>query len=250
MRVRSIITRKTKYKFFGFVLVGFFLLSVFHLLSPSLNVSFNNNSVVSSSVSLSGSPVSLEQTGNDNLIEYIQTGKLFSLRKISNLQLLLLGKLSFEKHSTSSILDENSTKKMVIHEVIQHHPGITLREIQRKTGFALGVIQYHVNRFESSDIESLKLGRCKHFFSSRAHFSDQEKKGFAVLRNQNVKSILQCLNSKHTAYRQKNIAEVTGLSKFMVSYYIKQLRQLGIVNHDAHCIRIVQDYQFLASFLI
>ena len=63
-----------------------------------------------------------------------------------------------------------------------------LREIQRKTGFALGVLQYHLNRFDSRDIESLNLGRCKHFYSTQSHFSATEKIGLAVLRNENIKS--------------------------------------------------------------
>jgi predicted transcriptional regulator len=138
----------------------------------------------------------------------------------------------------------------VIHEVIVQTPGITLRQIQRKTGFALGVIQYHINRFDSTDIESLYLGRCKHFFSYQAQFSATEKIGLAVIRNQNVKIILQCVNTKNQAYSQKNIAEETGLSKFLVSYYIKQLKQLGIVTHNGHSIKITNDYQFLKNFLL
>ena len=250
MMVGSIITKKTKYQLLGLVLVGFFLLSVFHLLSPSLNISFNNSSVLSSSVSLSESPVSLEQVRNDDFIRYIQTGKLFNLEKISNLQLLLLGKISQDKLHSRNIISENFTRKMAIQEVIIQTPGITLREIQRKTGFALGVIQYHLNRFDNRDIESLYLGRCKHFYSTQSHFSATEKIGLAVLRNENIKSILNCVNSENQAYRQKNIAELTGLSKFLVSYYIKQLRQLGIVNHNVNSIRIESDYQFLADSLI
>jgi predicted transcriptional regulator len=248
--VHSIITKKTKYTLFGFVLVGLTLLSVFHVLSLSLNVPFNDSSTISSSGSLSESPISLEQTRNSHLIENIQTEKLFSLEKISNIQIILLGRISQSKLCSRNIISENATKKNVIHEVIVQTPGITLRQIQRKTGFALGVIQYHINRFDSTDIESLYLGRCKHFFSYQAQFTTTEKTGLAVIRNQNVKSILQSVNTKNQAYSQKNIAEETGLSKFLVSYYIKQLKQLGIVTHNGNCIKIENNYHFLKYSLL
>ena len=248
--MRSIITKKTKYKIVGFVLVGFFFLPVFHVLSPSLNVFFENNSDLSSSISLLESPVSLEQAIDIKFIKYTQAEELFSLENVSSFQLLLLGKLSQDKLGSRNSFSEKITKKIAIQDVIIQTPGITLREIQRKTGFALGVLQYHLNRFDSRDIESLNLGRCKHFYSSQAQFSDTEKIGLAVLRNQNIKFILNCVNSDDQAYRQKDISELTGLSKFLVSYYIKQLRHLGILNHDANCIRIEGEYQFLDCSLI
>ena len=195
-----------------------------------MSVPFNDGSAISSPVSISESPV--------------------SFKKITNLQLVFLGKISHDKLSFNSGFNENFTKKTAIHEIIVKTPGITLREIQRKTGFALGVIQYHINRFGSNDIESLYLGRCKHFFSYQAQFTATEKRGLAVLRNQNVKSILRCVNTKSQAYSQKNIAEETGLSKFLVSYYIKQLKQHGIVTHNGHCIKIENEYQFLKRSLI
>ena len=225
--MQSIITKKTKNQLFGFVLVVLFLLSVFYILSISMSVPFNDGSAISSPVSISESPV--------------------SFKKITNLQLVFLGKISHDKLSFNIGLNENFTKKTVIHELIVQTPGITLREIQRRTGFALGVIQYHINRFDDSDIESLYLGRCKHFFGSRPHFSATEKTGLAAVRNQKIRSILHCINSKNQARRQKDIAEETGLSKFLVSYYIKQLKQLGIVNHNGHCITINSDYQFLVN---
>jgi predicted transcriptional regulator len=248
--VHSIITKKTKYTLFGFVLVGLTLLSVFHVLSLGLNVPFNDSSTISSSESLSELPTPLEQTRNSHLIENIKTEKLFSIENFSSMQIILLARISQDKLSFQNIFSENTSKKNVIHEVIVQTPGITLRQIQRKTGFALGVIQYHINRFDSTDIESLYLGRCKHFFSYQAQFSATEKIGLAVIRNQNIKIILQCVNTKNQAYSQKNIAEETGLSKFLVSYYIKQLKQLGIVNHNGHSIKIENDYQFLEQSLL
>ena len=225
--MQPIITKKTKNKLFGFILVVLFLLSVLYILSMSMSVPFNDESAISSSVSISESPV--------------------SFKKITNLQLVFLGRISHDNISFNIGLYENFTKKTAIHELIVQTPGITLREIQRRTGFALGVIQYHISRFDDSDIESLYLGRCKHFFSSRPHFSATEKMGLSVIRNQNVKSILMCVSSENQAYRQKDVVKITGLSKFLVSYYIKQLKQLGIVSHNGHCITINSDYQFLVN---
>lgn len=55
---------------------------------------------------------------------------------------------------------------MIIKETIEQNPGIGLREIQRATGFSMGVTQYHLRCLEAEEIESFKVGNSKHYDQS------------------------------------------------------------------------------------
>ncbi|MFX0211853.1 MAG: hypothetical protein ACFFDT_38110, partial [Candidatus Hodarchaeota archaeon] len=78
--------------------------------------------------------------------------------------LILIGTIYLEKpkyHET-----KRNKNRSIIKATISENPGINLREIQRSTNLAMGVIQYHIRSLESREpeIESLKFGRSKHFF--------------------------------------------------------------------------------------
>ncbi|MFW9902719.1 MAG: winged helix-turn-helix transcriptional regulator [Candidatus Thorarchaeota archaeon] len=157
-----------------------------------------------------------------------------------NLPLFLIGKWSSESSSDrNEFIPVNRT---IIKATIRQNPGITLREIQRKTDLAIGVIQYHLGRLEATEIEAFMLGKCKHLFLKQSNFSLKEKMWFAVLRNKSVRAILQYLESNTNDNLQKDIVNSTGISKVMVSYYVKQLEQFGIIRRKHHQLSISEDY--------
>ncbi|UCG00943.1 MAG: winged helix-turn-helix transcriptional regulator [Candidatus Heimdallarchaeota archaeon] len=160
--------------------------------------------------------------------------------KLLNLPIIFLGRWTFENHQNDD--EKIPVNRSIIKETIEESPGITLREIQRETGLAIGVIQYHIGRLETTEIEAFILGRCKHFFLKNHQFSIKEKMWFSVLRNKNVKTILQFLESKTSVCLQKDIVNFTGISKVMVSYYVKQLEQFGIISRRHHQLKIAEDY--------
>ncbi len=172
----------------------------------------------------------------------LDSGELFGVGKATNGVLLLIGTISFDyqKYQDSKKLSSRNRNRLIIKETINDHPGINLREIQRATNLAMGVIQYHIRSLESGEIESIKLGKCKHFFDSGSSFSVKEKVWFSLIQNKNIKNILNLLI--YDQYTQKEISYITGNSKSLISYYIKNLVSNGIIEKENNLLRITEDY--------
>jgi predicted transcriptional regulator len=246
MRARSIPSKKTIKKIISFLLVVTLFLSIFQIFAFKL-ISAPNESIepLISSVSPNNGFKTTENQPFHGIDVSIQIKKIFNLDTVFNLRLVLLGRASFENHKIRNENKEIPTNRTIIEKTIEQNPGINLRGIQRVTGLAMGVIQYHLSRLEKDTIESSELGRCKHFFFSPSQLSQKEKLWFSVTRNGNVKSILHFLKLNGNRCLQKDIVNFTGISKVMVSYYVKQLEQHGIINRHHHHIQIVERYLFI-----
>jgi predicted transcriptional regulator len=241
MMVGSIFHKLRKKKLLGFLLAIIVFLSFFHLLSLLPIIQSPEGSEIL------GSPVcssNLLTTVQSSTIQYpdviIRVKEILKPVKLFNLPIIFIGRWTFENHRDCD--EKIPANRSIIKETIEHSPGITLREIQRETGLAIGVIQYHLGRLETTEIEAFQLGRCKHFFLKQFHFSLKEKMWFSVLRNKNVRIILQFLESKTNVCLQKDIVSFTGISKVMVSYYVKQLEQFGIIRRKHHQLKIAEEY--------
>ncbi len=249
--VESIFSARRKKKLLSLLIVLLLFLSIFHF--SAFTHIFNSSESKEVLVLSVNPPDYIEYMTN----YYIQsTGGLTQIKKviksetISSLQLLFFGKARIENHESKNQNSETPTNRSIIHQTIEQSPGITLREIQRVTGLAIGVIQYHLNHLEAAGIETLRLGRCKHFFSGQGHFSLKEKKWFAVTQNKNVRTILLFLRSNGNKGFQKDIVNFAGISKVMVSYYVKQLEQLGIINRNHHRLQITEDYLYIMNKVV
>ncbi|MFW9854910.1 MAG: winged helix-turn-helix transcriptional regulator [Candidatus Thorarchaeota archaeon] len=139
--------------------------------------------------------------------------------------------------------------RALLHEEIVQNPGITLRELQRETSLALGVIQYHLRNLESNEtkIESFRLGRCRHFFERSARYSMKEKLWLASTRNSKIVTILTHITEKNGACFQKDLVVSTGYSRALVSYYIKNLRKKGFIEVMENRLQIAEDFLTLSN---
>ncbi len=241
--VGSIFSRRTRKKLFGVISVILLFLSIFHFLSfTPIYSSTDSAQVVVSSVSPSYYIESMQNHFFQDTDALIQFKKIFRLEIVLNFPLVLLGRASIKNHQTRDAEKEIPVNRSILKHAIDQYPGITLREIQRVTGLAIGVIQYHLKYLEATGIETFKLGRCKHFFSSQNHFSSKEKMWLAVLQNKNVRTILQFIKSNSKVCFQKDIVNFTGINKVMVSYYVKQLEKFGILDRNHRQLQIAEDY--------
>jgi DNA-binding transcriptional regulator GbsR (MarR family) len=161
-----------------------------------------------------------------------------------------IGKISFERfHKWNNQKQEIPINRRLLKEIITQNPGISLREIQRSTGLAMGVIQYHMRFLENTVIESFKQGRCKHFFEVESQFTYEEKLWLSLIRNPTIKRILTSIVSENNLSSQKDLVLKTGNSRALISYYIKLLKQQGIIetNTDRHKLRISTEYNLISS---
>ena len=179
-------------------------------------------------------------------LSFLVYGEIFGLGGTSYSLLLLVGTINVEKLKYQETR-RNKNKSMII-TTISENPGISLREIQRSTNLAMGIIQYHIRSLESGEyeIESLRFGRSKHFFLSSARFSIEQKLWFSLNRNQNIKNILDLLLVSGTL-SQKDISLYTGRSKSLISYYTKVLRFNGVIKVENNQLRISEDFNDMNS---
>ena len=183
-------------------------------------------------------------------LSFLVNGEIFGLGGTSYSLLFLFGTIHIEKLKYQDTR-KNKNKSMII-TTISENPGISLREIQRSTNLAMGVIQYHIRSLESGEyeIESLRFGRSKHFFLSNARFSVEQKLWFSLNRNQNIKNILDLLLISDGTLSQKDISLFTGRSKSLISYYTKVLRFNGVIKVDNNQLKISEDFYDMNSRLL
>ncbi|UCE12740.1 MAG: winged helix-turn-helix transcriptional regulator [Candidatus Heimdallarchaeota archaeon] len=176
-------------------------------------------------------------------MNFFEWGEFFGIGGTINGTLLLLATFSIDFQEEKK--ESRNRNRLIIKSIISQYPGINLREIQRTSNLAMGVIQYHLRYLESDgirEIESLRHGRCKHFFESYK-FNQREKVWFSLNRNQNIKSILDLLENDQCT--QKDLSQLTGISKSLTSYYIKNLERNGLVERENNQLRISRDFEDL-----
>ena len=159
-----------------------------------------------------------------------------------NLSLLISGKVILDREKSLFLKANVPINRQILKMTVVHNPGISLREIQRATGLAMGVVQYHLQYLETEEIVSFRHGRCKHFFDSHSSFSYNEKLWLSILRNPNIKSILTFLASYKNECFQKDLIDSTGNSRALISYYIKNLKQNGIIKVNCNQLLITEEF--------
>lgn len=145
---------------------------------------------------------------------------------------LILSTLTADHQAWKKKVADIPKNRVILKETIDENPGITLREIQRKTGLAMGVVQYHIHCLEKEEISSFKNGRSRHFFDKQTPLTHEERLWFALNRNSKIRTILEYIQTNDGECLQRDLVSHTGLSRSLVSYYIKILRNNGIINSE------------------
>lgn len=114
-----------------------------------------------------------------------------------------------------------------IYSIIIKNPGLHFREIQRRVGFANGVIQYHLDYLKKKDyIREEKEGKFSRFYSLQEKMVDS--KIMNLLRQKQVRKILIFLLEKRRS-TLNNISKETSLSKTIVNFHLKKIISAGLV---------------------
>ncbi len=168
---------------------------------------------------------------------------LLGFNSAGNLCILIIATIGLDKQryqeETKKDLPQN---RVLIQEIIGRNPGISLRELQRKSGLGMGGIQYHIYQLESKIVESFKLGKCKHFFITSASLTSQEKIWYSLNRNDNIRNILKSLREAQNGCSQKDLTQYTGNSKSLISYYVKILKNYEIIEDTDRVLKLSDNY--------
>ncbi len=120
------------------------------------------------------------------------------------------------------------TQRRVL-EFITSHPGVHLREICRGLELAMGVVQYHLRRLERDGrISSMRRGLYKFFYPVDL-FGARQRDVLSVLSLERPRELL--LNIiEHPGSTQEALAGAAGISQPTVSWHLKRLIDLEIVD--------------------
>ncbi|MFX0084626.1 MAG: winged helix-turn-helix transcriptional regulator [Candidatus Hodarchaeota archaeon] len=241
-----LLTKSSKMKIFFFFVTILLFISTLHVLNNNFGYQPQEAGLM-----IEGSISSTRDLQTSVKESYL--GYLFNI-KISEaaswIQTFFVGKVSFERFQKwQNSKQDTPINQRLLKEVIIQNPGISLREIQRSTGLAMGVIQYHLRFLENTVVESFKQGRSKHFFEVNSQFSYEEKLWLSLIRNPTIKRILTSIGSEDNLSYQKDLVLKTGNSRALISYYIKLLKQQGIIeiNTERHKLRITPKYDLISS---
>ncbi len=100
---------------------------------------------------------------------------------------------------------EGPRKKLL--ELIGLEPGLHFRGIQRKTGYSIGQLEYHLYKLEREDqITVRKDGRFNRYFLSATSESEAKKLSFHIRNKTNRKVLLFMLRNGEMGMEELNIA--------------------------------------------
>lgn len=115
-----------------------------------------------------------------------------------------------------------------VYDYILTHPGIHLRKISRELNLAIGDVQYHLHRLERSGIIASKRRGIYRFFYPSTLFGEHQSDLLGLLWQETPREILLNL-IEIPDLSQEELARVAGLSQPTISWHMKRLVDLGIV---------------------
>jgi len=115
-------------------------------------------------------------------------------------------------------------------EEIRRFPGIHFRELRRRTGLAIGSLQYHLDVLcKTRLVRAEKRGKFIRYFPLIGEPSKEEREALSLLREENVRKIVLYIADKKRA-TNRQLARFLGLSPSTVSFHISKLVSAGLVS--------------------
>ncbi|WP_297508470.1 metalloregulator ArsR/SmtB family transcription factor [Thermococcus sp.] len=109
---------------------------------------------------------------------------------------------------------------------IRGKPGITFRELARELGLGIGDLQYHLRKLEAEGkVFSKRIGRRRYIFP--AGLEEDAQRLIVAIATETRRRILLLLLERPMS--QGEIAEALGVSQPTVSYHMRELEKLGVV---------------------
>jgi predicted transcriptional regulator len=125
----------------------------------------------------------------------------------------------------------NLESRRKIYEVIEANPGLHFRELQRKTGIAIGSLQYHLDCLEKNHlIKTFRQGKFLRYYSVKESVVE-EKTAMSFLRKKSARKIILFLLEKKRA-NNLEISRQVNLSPSTTSWHLEQLVREGVIGKE------------------
>lgn len=121
--------------------------------------------------------------------------------------------------------------RRAIYQVVARFPGIHLREVQKRLGLSMGVLEYHLNYMVKRGILSAQTHGYRKTYFVREDVQHPDKPTLALLRQEVPRRmIIYILLGEKRGF--KEFVEEFGLSKSTVSFHLKKLTESGLVRTE------------------
>ncbi|MFH1240679.1 MAG: winged helix-turn-helix transcriptional regulator [Candidatus Diapherotrites archaeon] len=115
-----------------------------------------------------------------------------------------------------------------IYKTIEASPGLHFREIQRRTGMAIGSLQYHLEQLEKKNlIHAQKETKFIRYYAVRQTLT-ADKNMISLLRQDSVRKIVLFLLENKAVNNQK-LSKAINLSPSTTSWHLEKLLSQGVV---------------------
>jgi DNA-binding transcriptional ArsR family regulator len=142
------------------------------------------------------------------------------------------GLAGFTRIDDSELL-EHPLRSQIFH-VIQENPGIHASGLARQVGVGWGTITHHLEKLERGHLVAIrKVNNQKCFFENGGKVSRQDMAIAGAVKGDTASDIAQFVTT-HPMTSQKQMAESLGLSPALVSFHVKKLVNLGVLDKVRH----------------
>jgi len=136
-----------------------------------------------------------------------------------------------------NVLDNPNRSR--VYAYIKTRPGAYISEIVEKIGLDRGAVKYHIKTLEDQNkIEAYKNGGKTRYFENNFTYDEEEIKVISALQNVTNKRIVsEILNGKCNT--NIALAREFGVSRATISWYIRNLKEIGLIAETKEGRRII-----------
>jgi predicted transcriptional regulator len=123
-------------------------------------------------------------------------------------------------------------KRKYIFSFIKASPGTCISEIANNMGLNRGTLRYHLKILEVENLVEAHSDRGKvRYFQNNSTYEEKEKLVISALQNEMTRKIIfKILDEECNTNR--DLALTTGISKGTITWYIKQLKELDLIEEN------------------
>ena len=143
--------------------------------------------------------------------------------------LAFLAAALYTRLAKPDILDNEVRNR--IFDIIRENPGISAREVHRRSEQSWGTVVYHLRQLERHHIVvSRSLGRTRNYYENHGKYRGMEIQ-LACLQSERARVLARAI-ANTPGITQEQLAAASGYPQPTTSYYVRKLKQAGLVEEQ------------------
>lgn len=123
-------------------------------------------------------------------------------------------------------------KRKHIYALIKASPGTSINDIANNMGLNRGTLRYHLKILETENMVEAHSNHGKvRYFQNNSTYEEKEKLVISALQNEMIRRIISKILDEE-CNTNGDLARTTGISKGTITWYIKQLKESGLIEEN------------------